>query len=132
MRRKVRIEFQDERGTKYTLAVQGTLTRDKIAKLVDLMELMDAPLEPSLRPSPDDQTFFGKLQALINSEFAVNDFSSSDLAKACEERYNQPVKLSTISTYLSRLADRGVLKRQRFSNSWVYRKIYLQPEPISK
>ena len=132
MRRKVRIEFQDERGTKYTLTVQGTLTRDKIAKLVDLMELMDAPLEPSLRPSPDDQTFFGKLQALINSEFAVNDFSSSDLAKACEERYNQPVKLSTISTYLSRLADRGVLKRQRFSNSWVYRKIYLQPEPISK
>lgn len=132
MRRKVRIEFQDERGTKYTLAVEGTLTRDKIAKLVDLMELMDAPLEPSLRPSPDDQTFFGKLQALINSEFAVNDFSSSDLAKACEERYNQPVKLSTISTYLSRLADRGVLKRQRFSNSWVYRKIYLQPEPISK
>lgn len=132
MRRKVRIEFQDERGTKYTLAVQGTLTRDKIAKLVDLMELMDAPLEPSLRPSPDDQTFFGKLQSLINSEFAVNDFSSSDLAKACEERYNQPVKLSTISTYLSRLAERGVLKRQRFSNSWVYRKIYLQPEPISK
>ncbi len=132
MRRKVRIEFQDERGTKYTLAVQGTLTRDKIGKLVDLMELMDAPLDPSLQPSPDDQTFFGKLQALITSEFAVNDFSSSDLAKAYEERFNQPVKLSTISTYLARLVDRGILKRQRFSNSWVYRKIYLESEPVPR
>ncbi|MBI3116989.1 MAG: hypothetical protein HYZ12_06615 [Thaumarchaeota archaeon] len=132
MRKKVRIEFQDERGTKYTLAVQGMLTRDKIAKLVDLMELMDAPLGISLEPNPDDGTFFGKLQALINSEFAVNDFSSSDLTKAYEEKYNQPVKLSTISTYLSRLADRGVLRRQRFSNSWIYRRVYLQPESISR
>lgn len=108
------------------------MTRDKIGKLVDLMELMDAPLDVSLHPNPDDQTFFGKLQALINSEFAVNDFSSSDLAKAYEERYNQPVKLSTVSTYLSRLADRSILKRQRFSNSWVYRKIYLQVEPVPR
>ncbi len=114
------------------MAVQGTLTRDKIAKLVDLMELMDAPLNASLQPNPDGGTFFGKLQALVNSEFAVNDFSSSDIAKAYEEKYNQPVKLSTISTYLSRLADRGVLRRQRFSNSWVYRRVYLQPQSISR
>ncbi len=96
------------------------------------MELMDAPLDVSLQPNPDDQTFFGKLQALINSEFAVNDFSSSDLAKAYEERFNQPVKLSTISTYLARLVDRRILKRQRFSNSWVYRKIYLEAEPVPR
>lgn len=108
------------------------MTRDKIAKLVDLMELMDTPLDASLQPHPDDGTFFGKLQALVNSEFAVNDFSSSDIAKTYEEKYNQPVKLSTISTYLSRLADRGVLRRQRFSNSWVYRRVYLQPQSISR
>ena len=132
MRKKVRVEFQDGNGTKYTLSVQGILTRDKVAKLVELMELMDAPVDMSRQPIPNEHTSFGKLQSLIESEFAANDFSSSDLARIYEEKYNQPVKLSTISTYLTRLTERGFLKRQRFSNSWIYRKVYLHPEAVSR
>lgn len=96
------------------------------------MELMDAPIDMSLQPVPDEQTFFGKLHTLINSEFATNDFSSSDLARVYEEKHNQPVKIATVSTYLSRLVERGYLKRQRFSNSWVYRRVYLHQEAVSK
>ncbi|MDE1853969.1 MAG: BlaI/MecI/CopY family transcriptional regulator [Thaumarchaeota archaeon] len=47
-------------------------------------------------------------------------------------KYAQPVKLSTISTYLARLADKQYIKRERFGNSWVYRRVYLKPAQVAE
>lgn len=131
MRKRIKIELEDEGGTKYTLALEGTVSRDKLMKALDMLEIMDIPLEHS-RPAPDEGTFFGKVWMILETTFAAGDFSSSDVARELEEKYEQPVKLSTISTYLARLADKQYIKRERFGNSWVYRRVYLKPTQVAE
>lgn len=131
MRKRIRIELEDEEGTKYTLALEGTVSRDKVMKAMDMLEVMDVPLEHSHR-APDEGTFFGKVQTLLETTFAAGDFSSSDVARELEDKYGQPVKLSTISTYLARLADKQYIRRERFGNSWVYRRVYLKPTQVTE
>ena len=131
MRKRIKIELEDEEGTKYTLALEGAVARDKLMKAMDMLEVMVVPLEPSRR-APDQGTFFGKVQSLQETTFAAGDFSSSDVARELEDKYGQPVKLSTISTYLARLADKQYIRRERFGNSWVYRRAYLKQQQVAE
>jgi len=131
LRKRIRIELEDDEGTKYTLALEGTMSRDKLMKAMDMLEVLDFPLERSPR-APDEGTFFGKVQTLLETTFAAGDFSSSDVAREFEDKYGQPVKLSTISTYLSRLVEKQHIKRERFGNSWVYRRTYLKPTQVAE
>jgi len=131
LQRRVKIETRDEEGTRYTVALEGRLTRDKVMRAMDLIEMMNSPLDSNHEPIPTQDTFFGKLFALIESSFSGGEFSSSDIAREFEEKYNQPVKLATISTYLSRLAERDYLRRQRFGNSWVYSRVYLKASQLA-
>jgi hypothetical protein len=126
MKKRVKIELEDEDGTKYTLALEGKVSREKLMKAVDMLEVMDVPLERNYPKPPDENTFFGKVMVLLETAFSGGDFSSADVAREFEERYNTPVRLSTISTYLSRLADKQYIRRERFGNSWVYRRAYLK------
>ena len=131
MRKRIKIELEDDEGTRYTLALEGAVSRDKLMKAMDMLEVMGVPLEHSPR-SPDQGTFFGKVQTLLETTFAAGDFSSSDVAREFEDKYSQPVKLSTVSTYLARLAERQYIKRERFGNSWVYRRVYLKPAQVAE
>ena len=130
MHKRIKIEVEDEEGTRYTLALEGRISRDKLMKAVDMLEVMEVPIDYSDK-TPDKGTFFGKVMTLLDAEFAAGDFSSSDVARGFEEKYNQPVKLSTISTYLARLADKQYIKRERFGNSWVYRRVYLRTSQLA-
>ena len=40
-----------------------------------------------------------------------------------EDEYNEPVKLSVISTYLSRFASKGKVDRARTGREWTYQTI---------
>ncbi len=131
LRKRIKIELEDDEGTKYTLALEGTLSREKLMKAVDVLEIMDVPLQRPTR-TVDNSTFFGRMMTLLDTTFAAGDFSSSDVAREFEERYSQPVKLSTVSTYLSRLVDKQYIKRERFGNSWVYRRAYLKQNQIAE
>jgi hypothetical protein len=129
LRKKIKIQVEDDEGTRYTLALEGRVSRDKILKAVDMLEVMDVPLDKGIGRPVDQGTFYGKVMTLIEVGFSTAEFSSSDVAREFDERYNQPVRLSTVSTYLSRLADKGYLRRERFGNSWVYRRVYLKGAP---
>jgi hypothetical protein len=131
LQKRIRFEITDEKGVKHIHTVEGPISRADLMKTMDALEMMElAPTDP--RPAIDAGTFFGKVQALLETTFAAGDFSSSDVARELEEKYSQPVKLSTISTYLSRLADRQYIKREKFGNSWVYRRIYLKPAQVAE
>jgi hypothetical protein len=132
LKKRVKIELEDEEGTKFTLALEGKVSRAKLLKAVDMLEIMDVPLDHEVEKAPDQGTFFGKVAALIETTFASGDFSTSDVAREFEEKYGQPIKLSMISTYLSRLADKEYLRRERFGNSWVYRRVYLKASQVAE
>jgi len=90
-----------------------------------MMELIDllgqnGQNTPSPAP-PNESTTYGRLLKLIQSSYSGKEFSSADIARDYEDRHGSPIPLSTVSTYLSRLADKELLKRQKFGNSWVYR-----------
>ena len=131
LQKRVRFEFTDDMGRKHIHIVEGPISREDLVKTMEALEMMDLEVGPS-RPAPNEGTFFGKVQTLLETTFAAGDFSSSDVAREFEEKYGQPVKLSTISTYLARLADRQYIKRERFGNSWVYRRVYLKPAQLAE
>jgi len=132
LRKRVKIELEDDDGTKYTLSLEGDVSRAKLMKAAEMLEIMDVPLESGLRKNQDDGTFYGKIRSLIETTFSAGDFSSSDVAREFEEKYNEPVRLSTVSTYLSRLTDANHLRRERFGNSWVYRRVLLRANQVAE
>ena len=125
LRKRVKVEFEDGSGGKYTLAVEGKVSREKVLKIIDMMELMDGKTDIQ-GPEIDASTSFGRVMKIIDEAYAGKEFSTADITRHYEEVHGEPIGLSTVSTYLSRLAERGTLKRQKFGNSWVYRKVYLQ------
>jgi hypothetical protein len=127
LRKKIKIEVEDDEGTHYTLALEGRVSRDKILKAVDMLEVVGVPIDQGVERPPNTGTFYGKVMSLIEAGFSTAEFSSSDVARELDERYNQSVRLSTVSTYLARLAGKGYLRRERFGNSWVYRRVYMKP-----
>jgi hypothetical protein len=123
-RKKIRIEMEDGEGGKYALSVEGNVTRDKILKVFELMQLLD--MEQVDESEPDLNSVGSKIRTLVENKFNFGDFTSSALLEAYEDEYNEPVKLSVVSTYLSRFADRGLLVRNRGRKEWLYRKIALK------
>jgi hypothetical protein len=126
LRKKVKVEITDEEGTTYSLALHGTFSQEKVLRLMELIDLLGRTDHNNTTAlSPNESTTYGKILKLIQSSYAAKEFSSADIAREYEDRLASPIPLSTVSTYLSRLADRGVLSRQKFGNSWVYRIAHL-------
>ncbi len=125
----MKVEFQDGTGTKYSLAVEGRISREKVLKIMDLMELVEGN-DGIEQPPMDESTTFGQVFKIIETSYIGKEFSSADIARDYEDQHGQPIALSTVSTYLSRFAERGTLKRQKFGNSWVYRRVHLAPDQV--
>jgi hypothetical protein len=122
LRKKVKVEITDEEGTTYSLALQGKFSHDKVMRMMEFIDLLGQGDHNVSQPLvPDGSTTYGAMLKLIQSSYSTKEFSSADIARDYEDRQGSPIPLSTVSTYLSRLAERGILSRQKFGNSWVYR-----------
>lgn len=126
----VRVEFNDDSGSKYSLKISGDLSREKIMKLIDVYELMNIKQQNSKA-----LTTYDKLKSLIKDEFNLKTFTSKDILIAYEDKYKKSIELSIISTYLRRLSDDDFITRSKQGREWIYslqipkQKI---PLPISK
>ena len=120
--KKVRVEVFNN-GDRYTITFEGQVTRDKTLRLLDLVELLGgAPTanHASERPA-SEMPKIEKVRLAAEKNFPVGWFSSKDLQAAYEKQFNEPIRLSTASTYLSRLTDRGFFIRSGASNQRRYR-----------
>ncbi len=132
MRKKVKVEITDEEGTTYSLALQGRFSQEKVMRMMELLDLLgSADHRAQQTVSPNESSTYGKILKLIQSSYTAKEFSSADIARDYEDLNATPIPLSTVSTYLSRLADRGVLNRQKFGNSWVYRVSHLPKDQLA-
>ncbi len=127
--RKMRVELFDSDGNRYTIAFEGQVTRDKALRLLDLVELLgSAPTEsPNVSSSPTisnrNLSRFEKVQLVIQKNFPLIWFSSKDIQSIYEQELKEPVSLSTISTYLSRMTTKGLLMRTGTSNNLKYKTV---------
>ena len=120
--KKIRVEVFNN-GDRYTITFEGKVTRDKTLRLLDLVELLGgAPTSDSVSErSSAEIPKIKKVRLVAEKNFPVGWFSSKDLQSAYEKQFNEPIRLSTASTYLSRLTDRGFFIRSGASNQRRYR-----------
>ena len=64
---------------------------------------------------------FEKVQAVIQKNFPLIWFSSKEIQSIYEQELKEPVSLSTVSTYLSRMAVKGMLLRTGGPNNLKYK-----------
>jgi hypothetical protein len=130
--KKFRLEFEDKTGNKYTLSFKGVISREKITQVLDLVEILGGSIEnktpTQLTLKPNSK--FEKLILLIKENFPLRWFTSSELQLSYEDKYKEPISLSTVATYLSRYYEKGILIRHGSATSLKY-KIKL-PEELSQ
>jgi len=119
----MRVEVFDESGNRYAVTFEGHVTRDKALRLLDIVELLGGmPHAGSeLDEANPKLSKFDKVHYVVKENFPVVWFSSRDVQSVFEQKLGEPIGLSTVSTYLSRMADRGILAKDEMSQRRRYR-----------
>ncbi len=136
--RRIRVEVFDGEGNKYAVAFVGQITREKALRLLDLVELLGGmPSEvdtPGYIPSVGSNEFskYDKVRMLVQKHFPIVWFSSKEVQSAYEQEFKEPVSLSTVATYLTRLASKGILTKRGPSNSLKYKLVLGSPQVTLK
>jgi len=125
--KKMRVELFDSEGNKYTVAFEGQITRDKALRLLDLVELLGGMPNDSATQSAGQSigvvnpSRIEKVRSLVPRNFPLIWFSSRDVQTAYEQELKEPVTLSTVSTYLSRMSGKGWLTMVGKGNNLRYK-----------
>jgi hypothetical protein len=125
--RKMRVELFDSEGNRYTIAFEGQITRDKAVRLLDLVELLGGMPGESANSgvgstvAGKSSSKFEKVRSIIQKSFPLIWFSSRDVQTIYEQELKEPISLSTVSTYLARMANRGLLLRAGEGNNLRYK-----------
>ena len=117
-KKQIRINIEDDAGARYDIKLGGNVTRDKILKLFEAMDLMNIEEEKE----PTNMNSVGsKIWHIIDKFFPTGKFTSTNVLEKYEDEYSEPIKLSIISTYLSRFSIKNKLNRFRTGREWTYR-----------
>jgi len=122
VKKRIRIDMEDADGAKYDIKLEGNVTREKILKIFEMMDLMNIEQGPE---TPDLNSIGGKIWNIIDKHFPVGKFTSSEILEKYEDEYDKPIKLSVISTYLSRFTSKGKTERSKKGREWAYQTIKL-------
>ena len=117
---RIRIDMEDADGARYDIKLEGNVTREKILKIFELMDLMN--IEDQQEPINMD-SIGSKIWHIMDKFFPTGKFTSTNILEKYEDEYNEPVKLSVISTYLSRFSTKGRVDRARTGREWTYQTI---------
>jgi len=125
--RKMRVELFDSEGNRYTLAFEGQITREKALRLLELVELLGGVQSggsiPGANPaiSKEDLSKYDKVRMMVQKHFPIVWFSSKEVQSVYEQEFKEPISLSTVATYLARLANKGTLVKTGASNRLKYK-----------
>jgi len=131
-KKRIKIDLEDTDGAKYNFSVEGNVTRDKVLKIFELMDLINIE-EPQNGPILD--SIGSKIWNIIDKYFPMGKFTSSEVLEKFEDDYGEPIKLSIISTYLSRFALKGRVERTKQGREWAYQTVKItqrQPNSLTK
>ena len=146
-KKKIKIEFEDAGGSKYNLSLDGDISKNKILKVYELMESLNASEsemydknnvghktglgEKNVHTGTPLTSVGSKVWHIIEHKFPNSTFTSTDIQEMYEEEYRESMRLDAIATYLSRYVNKGKLERnKRGGKEWVY-KILPQQRTIS-
>ncbi len=124
-KKKIKIELEDDEGSKYNLSLEGNFSKEKILQVIELMDLVrsDSSLtitNPLQEKSNTLLSVDSKIWNIVQESFYFNTFTSSDIVNIYKKKYNETIKLSIISTYLARYFFKGKLNRTKRLREYVY------------
>jgi len=121
-KKRIRIDMEDSDGARYDIKLEGNVTRDKVLKIFEMMDLMN--IEEEQEPTSLD-SIGTKIWHIVDKFFPIGKFTSTNILEKYEDEFNEPVKLSIISTYLARFSSKGRVDRVRTGREWTYQTIKL-------
>jgi hypothetical protein len=121
-KKRIRIDMEDSDGAKYDIKLEGNVTREKVLKIFEMMDLMNIEEEQKVT---NMDSVGSKIWNIIDKFFPMGKFTSTNILEKYEDEYNEPVKLSVISTYLSRFSTKGRVNRTKTGREWTYQTIKL-------
>jgi hypothetical protein len=116
-RKRIRIDLEDTDGAKYNFNIEGNITRDKVLKIFELMDLMNIEEQENV---PQLDSVGAKIWHIVDKYFPMGRFTSNEILEKYEDEYSEPIKLSIVSTYLARFNTKGRINRLRNGREWVY------------
>jgi len=119
-KKRIRIDMEDADGARYDIKLEGNVTREKVLKIFEMMDLMNIEEE---QEATNMDSVGSKIWAIVDKFFPMGKFTSTNILEKYEDEYNEPVKLSVISTYLSRFSSKGRVERTRTGREWTYQTI---------
>ena len=119
-KKRIRIDMEDSNGAKYDIKLEGNVTREKVLKIFEMMDLMNIEDE---KETTNIDSVGAKIWYIIDKFYPMGKFTSSDLLEKYEDEYNEPIKLSIISTYLARFSTKGKMNRVKTGREWTYQTI---------
>lgn len=118
--KRIRIDLKDNEGIKYNFNMEGEITKDKIIKIFELMDLLHLHKENKITKQ-NFNSINSKIWNIIYKYFFTIDFTSTMVLEKFEDEYNQSIKLSIISTYLFRFVNKGKIIRSKSGREWNYK-----------
>jgi len=125
-KKRIRIDMEDADGARYDIKVEGNVTREKVLKIFEMMDLMN--IEEEVSETTNMDSIGSKIWYIIDKFFPIGKFTSTNILEKYEDEFNEPVKLSIISTYLSRFSLKGRVTRIRTGREWTYQIIKISPK----
>jgi len=122
-KKRIRIDMEDADGARYDIKLEGNVTREKVLKIFEMMDLMN--IEEDEQKITNMDSTGSKIWHIVDKFFPMGKFTSTNIREKYEDEYNEPVKLSIISTYLSRFSTKGKIDRTRTGREWTYQAIKL-------
>ena len=119
-KKRIRIDMEDTDGARYDIKIEGNVTRDKVLKIFEMMDLMNIEDEQKVT---NMDSVGSKIWHVVDKFFPMGKFTSTNILEKYEDEFNEPVKLSVISTYLSRFSSKGRIDRVRTGREWTYQTI---------
>ena len=83
-RKRIRIDLEDSDGAKYNFSLEGNVTREKMLKIFELMNLMNIE-EPEQAAQLD--SVGAKIWNIIDKNFPIGKFTSSMILEKYEDEY---------------------------------------------
>ena len=108
--KRIRIDLEDKDGAKYKFNLEGNINRDKVLKIFDLLDLMNIE---ETADNPGVESVGGKIWHIVDKYYPTGKFTSSDILEKYEDEFNEPIKLSVISTYLARFTSKNKVERAK-------------------
>ena len=122
VKKRIRIDLQDNDGIRYNFNLEGNVSKTKLLKIFELMDLLNfEDINEQSNKNNINMSIGSKIWNIIEKFFMTTTFTSTMILEKYEDEYNTPIKLSIISTYLARFSNKKKIFRSKIGREWNYK-----------